>query len=1524
MKTKLKTWQISLLAIFTIMFAALASIFSLKADTVDEEETPEELVDNWSLDVVFYDSSVDGGNTPLTEINWDASNGSYGTGETRVITVQINYKNINAVTKYDIGDLEIRIPNLIYDTNSAYSAQWNSSVTVGANDQTHTGYDWTFVSNITNQLNPSIHHEYYAFTNAKVIEEKANFEGSIQIVYQIQPVGETTSGSYEIEEYDDSCIHDFSKTLQATLGKTGDIASTEEILSNTEHIITSPNWPNNYDNSLSATTTYWEYTSDQSDNLYICFDDSSVTESNCDYIYIYDKTGILKYKLSGIEMAGKTYKINGNYVKIAMKSDGSSTRKGFSVSIGSGETKLILPDGMIASNPIQLNYTRTYTHPWQQRTYSISKLADKVTSLDGFPQGDYYWVRYKILMGNGDQNWSRYPYVGINFYVSDTLPAECVVLDHNFNQLTLENGLYTDSYLAEYQSVNNRYDYLYVGYPKSVYNEEAGNLNITNHVDLYIKYGNESEYKFTDDAEVSINLADFEFEYSGNLYSVSKKYESYYDKIKLYSRFLLDEDFIHNCNYCNGNWQNDYQGRHVTTAIKWNLSSTSVYIGNPLTIQLGDDLAYITDSTGNYRKLNDDEYYIEYIHLPKINNMNGLEVSYNKYNSSLYVKYAGDADYTFYQSLTSNKKGDKFDFSSGRKVVAFYIQIEDALESLVISNYKNDGNDARVTLASHIKPKGNISSSGTIYNFSFLKTYFKDENGNLILQNEPELSSYATITTQDNIAQYDLDTYGHYVQRAESSVTYKEYIDPESTTYIEAYNSMNPAIQDSENECFVINQKIGFAIKGSHEFISVTNDMEYLQNIYFNFPNDIGLITNIHTYDLLPKGLELDLDTTNLVDLITSERSSFYKYYYYIDGTKAFNSDEEMLSFIKEHSSFNITENWNNTGRTRIEWNVDFEDSPLLNTISYWDNGSLFVMNLKTIVSYDSYLEYGNVWKNYSYAEGLNSKNKRLYPQYLSSTPLKDNGHYDIEASDINENQITEEIIGISSASVTITSVVSTHQDLTTYVQTSESNYSTGIVDAPCNDTYQYKLRIRSGASDITNLILYCNLEEAQPERTRWKGEFLGIDTTYAENKGYNVKTYYSTNPAAQNLYNENGTINSDWKEYSKDYEELYANGLKITFNEQCATVNSSDYFYIYYLKDNTSYRSTKYYGTSIAGLTVEIPSTDFYIYWYSNSSSNNAYGISIDSIEPIYVTNPISASSSSLPTTVEPIKLTGNNYPETEHNPYNNTSSSQTIMWHYKYAGNLLIRERDQILSTMKSFAFEYLDTNGNAAILPANSLTYVLINMKAPADDSITTLARNNSWVQWNAIDEFGGIVDGIVGINSNVVKVALPNSVKTDDMPSISLRFTKEIQGIDAEFENMLLNKADNQIFAIRLTSLTANNDGTYNQVTGLLGYNTGLVITQIPIGTYLLEELGDNYFDFVDFTDNNDPEIIIEGVTFEKTDQGYIITVSEDLSQAVEFNIKVTNEIEDERFFEDKDNKENLFLKNKTEEDLEDPS
>ena len=90
-----------------------------------------------------------------------------------------------------------------------------------------------------------------------------------------------------------------------------------------------------------------------------------------------------------------------------------------------------------------------------------------------------------------------------------------------------------------------------------------------------------------------------------------------------------------------------------------------------------------------------------------------------------------------------------------------------------------------------------------------------------------------------------------------------------------------------------------------------------------------------------------------------------------------------------------------------------------------------------------------------------------------------------------------------------------------------------------------------------------------------------------------------------------------------------------------------------------------------------------------------------------------------------------------------------------------------------VKSLAFEYLDENGEAAILPANSLTYVLIKMKAPSEE-LKTFAYNGCWTEWNALDPItGNFVDSITGINSNIVRVGLASSVEPED---IELTLTK----------------------------------------------------------------------------------------------------------------------------------------------------
>ena len=1391
MKTTLKKWHIALMSFIALFISVFASLFSLRADTVDEE-TGEVLTDNWELGVVFYDSTVDNGKTPLTEINWDASDGSYKKGTPRVITVQINYKNNSAVTTYLPGELEISIPNLIYNTN--YSVQWISSAVIGANDETHIEYDWFF----STASSPTNSQPTYTFKNTNTIEEKSNFEGSIQIQYSITPREESSSGIYvgtpnwasKIERYDSECTHNFEITLKAILSYNKNINNTLE-------------------------------------------------------------------------------QIN------------------------------------ISSNNLYFYYTRTYVHPWEYRTYTIEKTAEKISSLDGLgvDSSEYLWVKYKFTV-NGNFT-TNYPYIGTNtLYIEDVFPSECIVKNENMDIISPEIDNSYRIHFTYGDGVNNSYNrtvikYLYVGYPKIIYNENNNNLTITNTANLYGLYAEHLEYSFlaTDNAE--LNLNEFVFTYEGDLYSISK------------TPHLINGDATSNYKYSQFMTNLNYTGQYIgSTALDnfiWNASVSAIYTGTPMTIRYGDDLLYITDANNNYRRLTDDEYYFSGINIPYIKNGNNVNVSYDTYVINLYLRYANQNNYSLYKRITNEDITSNriIYFSKEDKVVGYYLEFQDFNESCIFSTSQN---------GTRIKPLSNISIAGSVHNFNYLQIFFKNDNGDLILQNPANIDNYDSFICKNEISTFDQSTYNVFLQRGTASFNYLDYT-TKSTALNVLYlgKSMSKPIQNASNELFAGSSTIKLYLDG----ISDNSwQADYFKELYFDYNDKIKAITNFKIYDLLPEGMELDNENFIESFILTSK----IQYIYNIDGERAFNNNDEFQQFLKEHTTINIVHNWRNTNRTLIKIDINFSEYPLYFLYKRSENISYIQLTYQWNINYDAYMQFGQTWINHLYAEGEHQDYSKIPVQSNSSTHkyTSDSGFYDKQAKDINENGNTTERLAYNSAQISIVSVISTHQDVTTYVQTNQSNYSTGIVDASNNSEYEYKLRVRTGSADVTNLVIYSSIEEAQPNRTRWKGKFLGIDTSYAKNKGYNVKSYYSENPSAGNLYNENGTFNNNWKEYID--ETTYKEGLMLTFNNNFKTENIKyDYIEIYYKQNGKFYNLGKWGGTDLAGQTVSVPTNDFYLYWHTDGSSCSYYGFSIDSVEYTPIENNETLTEASLPS--YPIEET-TTLPDSAFDSYTHGNYGNSInkLWHYTYSGEKELIKEATDKTKVKSLAFEYLDTEGNPAVLPANSLTYVLIKMKAPADESIKTLARMDCWTQWNAIDEFDRPVDFITGINSNVVKVALPNSVKTDDLPSISLKFTKEIQGTETQFENMKLDKAAQQLFMLRLTDLTANEDGSYNQITALLKSNQELIISQIPVGTYLLEELGDNYFDFVEFTDNNDSEIIIEGVTFERTNQGYIITVSENLSETIEFNIKVTNKTEDERFYEDKDNKENLFLTNREAQDI----
>lgn len=76
----------------------------------------------------------------------------------------------------------------------------------------------------------------------------------------------------------------------------------------------------------------WTIYKKDADRIVITFSNTTETEADCDYIYLYDKNGEEIGKYSGTELAGKKITVLGDTVKIRLVSDVGNTSYGFSLS----------------------------------------------------------------------------------------------------------------------------------------------------------------------------------------------------------------------------------------------------------------------------------------------------------------------------------------------------------------------------------------------------------------------------------------------------------------------------------------------------------------------------------------------------------------------------------------------------------------------------------------------------------------------------------------------------------------------------------------------------------------------------------------------------------------------------------------------------------------------------------------------------------------------------------------------------------------------------------------------------------------------------------------------------------------------------------------------------------------------------------------------------------------------------------------------------------------------------------------
>ena len=230
--------------------------------------------------------------------------------------------------------------------------------------------------------------------------------------------------------------------------------------------------------------------------------------------------------------------------------------------------------------------------------------------------------------------------------------------------------------------------------------------------------------------------------------------------------------------------------------------------------------------------------------------------------------------------------------------------------------------------------------------------------------------------------------------------------------------------------------------------------------------------------------------------------------------------------------------------------------------------------------------------------------------------------------------------------------------------------------------------------------------------------------------------------------------------------------GLEITFNASCKTESVTyDYIEIYYDDSGTKKALPKIGGSSFGGTKVQVPSTTFWLYWRTDSSSCSFYGFKIDSIKSVAVDkSKISSTTKSLPS-YSVTNVSGSNYPESpNHGNYGNninmlwkytgTQTSATAQWVKvtKVDASEIIKQLDQ------ETIFNLLTNNGEAkGIWLKDKQLYVSFTYAQGGTLKLGGANNDNGIMQ--ILNSSGGVIgswdkDGIIASKGKIADFNIEN--------------------------------------------------------------------------------------------------------------------------------------------------------------------
>lgn len=488
---------------------------------------------------------------------------------------------------------------------------------------------------------------------------------------------------------------------------------------------------------------------------------------------------------------------------------------------------------------------------------------------------------------------------------------------------------------------------------------------------------------------------------------------------------------------------------------------------------LGDDKLAVFLKDGSIRNLEDGEYDMAYVEIPADGAGHDYEV---------YIADAQDTHFDHYRYYASGSTESEQTFLFPDGVKAMFVRVNGIVGSYAYGAY--------VGVRLHLNWKEEQENGerapdheNHIVNFSYLRAlYIDDDNyevNDCAVTTDEYLGSYGA-----ELADRDLDVYEEQLMRAYANVWLRSPV-----TNLSSGTSLEP---------FYGSGKSGFTstLTASGQ-ISADNS---------------GELKKFALYSMVPEGIRCDFDNAEIR----------------ISGKGTDMNGKTVIDFA-DHVTISVVER---DGKKLVAADFDYTDNPL--EISKETQISI---SFPVCLNYADFLAYGSRYTALSY------------------TMIHDDGHDKItgraimaDSMDLDDDGNAEEKIAYSASTRVVSDNANEWREFVSkYVK---SAYSDGYTDSTVarlyqeSDTdidkeksdYHYRLDFGLGSSHAGNITFFDRIEqgavlkanENDPEETamipsEWQGNFVSVDTSYAEKLGLIPSVYYSANAEQEFDLNADG-----------------------------------------------------------------------------------------------------------------------------------------------------------------------------------------------------------------------------------------------------------------------------------------------------------------------------------------------------------------------------------------------------------------